>query len=54
MEPSASETSAVAAHEKKPYRSPELRRHGSVREITLTSAAGPNFDGGGGADIYAS
>jgi hypothetical protein len=31
-----------------------VRTYGSVRDLTLTNPAGPNFDGGGGANIYAS
>jgi hypothetical protein len=38
----------------KRYKPPTLRSFGNVRDITLTSATGPNFDGGGGANIYAS
>lgn len=37
-----------------PYQPPTVRTYGSVRDLTLTNAAGPNFDGGGGANIYAS
>ena len=47
--PSDAETSS-----RKPYRPPTVRTYGSVRDLTLTNAAGPNFDGGGGANIYAS
>jgi hypothetical protein len=39
---------------KKRYSAPTLRTHGTVRDLTMTNAAGPNFDGGGGANIYAS
>ena len=39
---------------KKSYHAPTLRTHGSVNDLTLTQAAGPNFDGGGGANIYSS
>jgi hypothetical protein len=39
---------------RKRYQPPTLRTYGSVRDLTLTNAAGPNFDGGGGANIYAS
>lgn len=39
---------------RRPYQPPTVRRYGSVRDLTLTNAAGPNFDGGGGANIYAS
>jgi hypothetical protein len=39
---------------RKRYRPPTLRTYGSVRDLTLTNASGPNFDGGGGANIYAS
>lgn len=45
---------AAALAEKKAYYSPVLRRHGSIRDVTLTNADGPNFDGGGGANIYVS
>jgi hypothetical protein len=36
------------------YRAPTLRIYGTVSELTGTAANGPNFDGGGGADVYAS
>ncbi len=39
---------------KKHYHPPTLRDYGNVRNMTLTNAAGPGFDGGGGANIYAS
>jgi hypothetical protein len=39
---------------RKRYQPPTVRTYGSVRDLTLTNATGPNFDGGGGADIYAS
>ena len=39
---------------RKEYSPPTLRDFGNVRDLTATAAAGPNFDGGGGADIYAS
>ena len=39
---------------RKRYQPPTLRTYGSVRDLTLTNPAGPNFDGGGGANIYAS
>jgi hypothetical protein len=39
---------------KKRYQPPTVRTYGTVRDLTLTNAAGPNFDGGGGANIYAS
>lgn len=39
---------------KRPYHPPRVRSFGSVRDLTLTNAEGPNFDGGGGANIYAS
>ena len=39
---------------KRPYRAPRLSDLGPVGQVTKTSAAGPNFDGGGGANIYAS
>ena len=45
---------ASARSERKPYRPPTLTSFGTVRDLTLTNAAGPNFDGGGGANIYAS
>jgi hypothetical protein len=39
---------------KRPYRTPHLSDLGHVGQVTKTLAAGPNFDGGGGANIYAS
>ena len=39
---------------RKRYQPPTVRSYGSVRDLTLTNPAGPNFDGGGGANIYAS
>jgi hypothetical protein len=39
---------------RKRYQPPTLRTYGSVRDLTQTLAAGPNFDGGGGANIYSS
>lgn len=39
---------------RKRYQPPTVRVYGSVRDLTLTNAGGPNFDGGGGANIYAS
>jgi hypothetical protein len=44
----------AATPAKKRYRSPTLETYGTFRDLTLTNAAGPNFDGGGGANIYAS
>ena len=54
-EPSAPPGSPAGAQPvKKRYDTPHLRTYGSVRDLTMTNAAGPNFDGGGGANIYAS
>lgn len=39
---------------RRPYERPTVRTYGSVHDLTLTNPAGPNFDGGGGANIYAS
>ena len=39
---------------RKDYERPVLSDLGAVRDVTLTNASGPNFDGGGGQDIYAS
>lgn len=36
------------------YVAPEILDYGKVADLTGTDAAGPNFDGGGGANIYAS
>ncbi len=52
--PEAPVGDATTPTAKKQYEPPTLRDYGSVLELTLTNAAGPNFDGGGGADIYAS
>jgi hypothetical protein len=38
----------------RPYASPRLIDYGTISELTLTAAAGPNFDGGGGSNIYTS
>ena len=43
-----------ASPSRKEYHPPTLRDFGNVRDLTATNAAGPNFDGGGGANIYAS
>ena len=43
-----------ASPSRKAYHPPTLRDFGSVRDLTATAADGPNFDGGGGANIYAS
>ena len=40
--------------QRRQYEPPVLRTYGNVRDLTLTQPAGPNFDGGGGANIYAS
>ena len=48
--PAATDAGAV----RKPYQPPTVRSYGSVRDLTLAQPAGPNFDGGGGANIYAS
>jgi hypothetical protein len=39
---------------KEEYSPPTLRTLGTVRDLTQTQPAGPNFDGGAGANIYAS
>lgn len=39
---------------KKRYRTPTVRNLGNINELTQGLASGPNFDGGGGANIYAS
>ena len=39
---------------RKEYSPPTLRDFGNVRDLTATNADGPNFDGGSGANIYAS
>ena len=56
MHHSADEPTSVpnVGRARKPYHPPTLRVYGSVRDLTLTNPAGPNFDGGGGANIYAS
>jgi hypothetical protein len=43
-----------ASPSRKEYSPPTLRDFGNVRDLTATNASGPNFDGGGGANIYAS
>lgn len=42
--------------EKKPYHTPELKKFGSVSDLTLTSPGVPGdpTDGGGGFNQYAS
>ena len=54
IDPTISAPNAARVPARKPYQPPTLRTYGSVRDLTLTNAAGPNFDGGGGANIYAS
>ncbi len=51
-DPMAADATTPAA--KKHYQSPTLSTYGNVRDLTMMNAAGPNFDGGGGANIYAS
>lgn len=53
-EPSDLIGSVAEVPSKKRYQPPTVRTYGTVRDLTLTNAAGPNFDGGGGANIYAS
>lgn len=54
-EPTAGTASVAAVQPgRKSYTPPTLHEHGTVRDLTLTTAAGPNFDGGGGANIYMS
>jgi hypothetical protein len=45
--------SSSARRPKKAYRAPTLRTYGRINDLTLTEPDGPNFDGGGGANIYA-
>ncbi len=54
MSQDANQAPAEGSPARKPYHPPTLRDLGNVRDLTATAAAGPNFDGGGGADIYAS
>ena len=54
LEPTDGAGSAAETSSRKPYRPPTVRTYGSVRDLTLTLPAGPNFDGGGGANIYTS
>lgn len=39
---------------KRPYHAPELRRLGSMTQITQTSGGGPNVDFADGPAIYSS
>ena len=39
---------------KRRYHPPTLQSYGALRDLTLTAGAWPNFDGGGGANIYMS
>ena len=48
------EVTGNASPSRKEYHPPTLRDFGNVRDLTATAAAGPNFDGGGGANIYTS
>jgi hypothetical protein len=48
------QVSSESHQPRKPYDPPTLRDYGTVRDMTATNPAGPNFDGGGGANIYAS
>lgn len=50
----ATTNGADPAQGRKPYRPPTVHAYGSVRDLTLTAAAGPNFDGGAEGNIYAS
>jgi len=54
IDPTIGAPNAAQVPARKLYQPPTLRTYGSVRDLTLTNAAGPNFDGGGGANIYAS
>ena len=49
-----SEPALPASPEKKRYHAPRIDDLGDVAAMTRTAAQGPNFDGGGGANIYAS
>lgn len=53
-EPTDGVRDAAERPARRPYQPPMVRTYGSVRDLTLANAAGPNFDGGGGANIYAS
>jgi hypothetical protein len=48
------QATGTSSASRKEYTPPTLRDYGNVRDLTATNAAGPNFDGGGGANIYAS
>ena len=53
-QPTSEPTGTNPPRARKRYASPTLHSYGRVRDLTKTLAAGPNFDGGGGANIYAS
>ena len=54
MSQHADQAPAEGTPSRKEYKPPTLRDFGNVRDLTATNPAGPNFDGGGGANIYAS
>jgi hypothetical protein len=54
MSQDANQAPAEGSPSRKEYSPPTLRDFGNLRDLTATAAAGPNFDGGGGTDIYAS
>lgn len=54
MSRQSDQATGTASPSRKEYHPPTLRDFGNVRDLTATNAAGPNFDGGGGANIYAS
>jgi hypothetical protein len=39
---------------KKSYHPPQLRDYGHLRDVTMTTNSGPNYDGGGLPSIYVS
>lgn len=53
-DPTTGAPSDAGVPARKRYEPPTLRTYGSVRDLTQTNPGGPNFDGGGGANIYAS
>lgn len=54
MSRQSDQVTGSASPSRKEYHPPTLRDFGNVRDLTATNASGPNFDGGGGANIYAS
>jgi hypothetical protein len=58
LQPASEPVDGVSSNAERParkrYQPPTVRSYGSVRDLTLTTGAGANFDGGGGGNIYAS